>query len=88
MHRSQPIFRSALNFLKHKFPQKALVRIDIGADIDDFIKDPDFLHYWRHVLPKERIAYLKGWIDCQKAMEKKKESQGTNNGTTGRNEGQ
>lgn len=72
-----PILRSTLKFLKHKFPGKGIIRIDIAADYEDFIKDPEFLHYWRNVLPNERIAYLKGFIDGRK----ENESQGTDQPT-------
>ena len=62
MHRSQAIIRAAYRFTQAKVPGLSTLSFDITTQTEDFIQDQDFLHYWRHVVPNERIAFLKGWI--------------------------
>lgn len=66
MHRSQAIIRTAYRFIKAKLPGLSTLTFEITTQTEDFIQDQDFLHYWRHVVPNERIAYLKGFIEGRK----------------------
>lgn len=75
MHQSQAIIRTAYRFIKAKLPGLSTLTFEITTQTEDFIQDQDFLHYWRHVVPNERIAFLKGFIEGRKVNE-----HGTNQG--------